>query len=636
MVDRPGWVDANAAGMAALLNPLVDALVEKQDSRPGPLATAIGSRATGVQAGGVLAFLSSRVLGQYEIFGTGGRLLLVAPNIVATERKLGVDPRDFRLWVCLHEVTHQLQFTAVPWLRGYLEAQIAAFVDATDLDPEVLRERLQDVLRSLGDAVRGRDGESEGLLALVRDPAQRAVLDRVTAVMSLVEGHAEFVMDGVGPDVVPSVRDAPQAVRPAPQGPRPARPRAAPAARPGAEDEAVRRGPRFVGGVVDRVGMEGFNRVWAGPETLPRIEELADPARWVRAGCTAARPSPPERRAGRGRSAPGRRAAPLAVRPGRGVRGRCWSPAAAEPTRWRSPRPSPSRPAARTCPAARSRSTTACSRARRSGRRPRACCVTLGLAPVAVVRVDVGADGGPEGGRPDGPLRGARGRGRGAAPALRSGTRSTIRPRPCCSGWAAARDRGRWPAWSRSASRTAFRGGARCSACAGRPLGRPAPTRGCRRGTTRGTTTRVHPGPAAHRGPAVAGRGARRRGRSRAGTDGGAAARGPRRPRRPGRAELLDWVGTADFPRTPSRRCPPRCAAGCCAAGCGPVPSRICRPSTSARSTRCSPGGTGRAGWICRAARASSGRLAGWSCCPRGDRAGRRRTRTPDLEELHA
>ena len=114
VVDRPGWVDANTSGMAALLDPLVDALAEKQDARPGPLATAIGSRATGVQAGGLLAFLSSRVLGQYEVFGTGGRLLLVAPNIVAAERKLGVDPSDFRLWVCLHEVTHQLQFTAVP------------------------------------------------------------------------------------------------------------------------------------------------------------------------------------------------------------------------------------------------------------------------------------------------------------------------------------------------------------------------------------------------------------------------------------------------------------------------------------------------------------------------------------------
>jgi coenzyme F420 biosynthesis associated uncharacterized protein len=281
VVDRPAWVDANTGGMKALLDPLVDALAEKQDSRPGPLATAIGSRATGVQAGGILAFLSSRVLGQYEIFGTGGRLLLVAPNIVDAERKLGVDPADFRMWVCLHEVTHQLQFTAFPWLKAHLEEQIAEFVEATDLTPDVLRERLTDLLRSLGDAVRGTDGESEGLLALVRDPAQRAVLDRVTAVMSLVEGHAEYVMDGVGPDVVPSVRTLRKRFAQRRKG-------------RGPFDRVLRRllgleqkmkqyadGRTFVGGVVDLVGMEGFNRVWEGPANLPLIDELTAPQKWV-------------------------------------------------------------------------------------------------------------------------------------------------------------------------------------------------------------------------------------------------------------------------------------------------------------------------------------------------------------------
>ena len=281
VVDRPGWVDANTSGMAALLNPLVDALTEKQDVRPGALATAIGSRATGVQAGGLLAFLSSRVLGQYEIFGTGGRLLLVAPNIVATEQKLGVDPSDFRLWVCLHEATHQLQFTAVPWLKPHLESEIAQFVDATDLSADVLRERLQDVLHSLVDAVRGGDQESEGLMALIRDPAQRAVLDRVTAVMSLVEGHAEYVMDGVGPDVVPSVRTLRKRFAQRRKG-------------RGPLDRVLRRllgleqkmkqyaeGRIFVGGVIDLVGMEGFNRVWEGPANLPRMEELTAPALWV-------------------------------------------------------------------------------------------------------------------------------------------------------------------------------------------------------------------------------------------------------------------------------------------------------------------------------------------------------------------
>jgi coenzyme F420 biosynthesis associated uncharacterized protein len=281
VVDRPGWVDANTTGMAALLDPLVEALQAKQDTRPGPLITAIGSRATGAQAGLVLSYLASRVLGQYEIFGTGGRLLLVAPNVVATERKLGVDPSDFRLWVCLHEVTHQLQFTAVPWLKGYLEAQIGEFVEATDLSPEVLRERLQDLLRSLGEAIRGTDGDSEGLLALIRDPKQREVLDRVTAVMSLVEGHAEYVMDGVGPDVVPTVKTLRKRFAQRRKG-------------RGPLDRVVRRllgleqkmkqyadGRHFVGGVVDLVGMEGFNRVWEGPANLPLIDELTAPEKWV-------------------------------------------------------------------------------------------------------------------------------------------------------------------------------------------------------------------------------------------------------------------------------------------------------------------------------------------------------------------
>src|SRR3954462_5406407 len=281
VVDRPAWVDANTSGMKALLDPLVDALTAKQDSRPGPLAAAIGSRATGVQAGGLLAFLSSRVLGQYEVFGSGGRLLLVAPNIVEAERKLGVDPSDFRLWVCLHEVTHQLQFSAVPWLKTHLEAQIAEFVEATDLSPDVLRERLTDVLRGLGEAVRGTDGESEGLLALIRDPRQREILDRVTAVMSLVEGHAEYVMDGVGPDVVPSVRTLRKRFAQRRKG-------------RGPLDRVLRRllgleqkmkqyadGRQFVGGVVDLVGMAGFNGVWEGPANLPLIDELTEPQKWV-------------------------------------------------------------------------------------------------------------------------------------------------------------------------------------------------------------------------------------------------------------------------------------------------------------------------------------------------------------------
>src|SRR5205085_2405420 len=148
VVDRPGWVEANAGGFEALLEPLVQRLAERRP--PAPLVQAVGSRVTGAEVGVLLAYLAGRVLGQYELFlppgqrqseaetpaseaaersVSTGRLTLVAPNIVATERALGVDPHDFRLWVCLHEVTHRTQFTAIPWLRDHLLAEITAFVD---------------------------------------------------------------------------------------------------------------------------------------------------------------------------------------------------------------------------------------------------------------------------------------------------------------------------------------------------------------------------------------------------------------------------------------------------------------------------------------------------------------------------
>ena len=154
----------------------------------------------------MLAYLSGRVLGQYEVFSADpGQLLLVAPNIVEVERKLGADPRDFRLWVCLHEVTHRTQFTAVPWMRGHFLGEVQAFVDASQAGGEHILERLRRGVATLSDAVRDPDSRAS-VLDIVQTPAQKAVLDRLTALMTLLEGHAEFVMDGVGPEVIPTRR----------------------------------------------------------------------------------------------------------------------------------------------------------------------------------------------------------------------------------------------------------------------------------------------------------------------------------------------------------------------------------------------------------------------------------------------
>lgn len=222
VVDRPGWVRANVAGFRELLKPLLDKMQERRGSSPGgAVLGAVGGKVTGVEVGMLLSFMSSRVLGQYETFAPasrdlpgaeegGGRLLLVAPNIVHVERELEVDPHDFRLWVCLHEETHRTQFTAVPWLRDHLQGEIQSFLGETEMDPMTVLERIREAAQSLaGGRPEGERDEDGGrsLVELVQTPAQREILGRLTAVMSLLEGHADFVMDGVGPSVVPSVAE---------------------------------------------------------------------------------------------------------------------------------------------------------------------------------------------------------------------------------------------------------------------------------------------------------------------------------------------------------------------------------------------------------------------------------------------
>jgi coenzyme F420 biosynthesis associated uncharacterized protein len=282
VVDRLGWAEANTAGFRTVLEPVVDLLLEKKP-RPSPLAEAVGSRVTGMQVGALLSFLATKVLGQYEIFlppGQGtGRLVLVGPNLLETERALDLDPHDFRLWVCLHEVTHRTQFTAVPWLRGHVQSEIQAFVEASELDASALRARIGSVAASVLDAARGR-GEG-GLLEAVQTPEQRAVLDRITGFMSLVEGHADYVMDAVGPEVIASLPRIRQRFERRRGG-------------TGALDRFVRRligldaktrqyreGRHFVRTVVDEVGMAAFNRVWTSPATLPSLEEVRAPRLWV-------------------------------------------------------------------------------------------------------------------------------------------------------------------------------------------------------------------------------------------------------------------------------------------------------------------------------------------------------------------
>lgn len=290
VVDRPGWVRGAARGLAEL----TDVALSTTDTQPASggldLLAGLGTRGAGVQAGVVLAYLGSKVLGQYDPFapavagGQPGRLLLVAPNIVAAQRALEVPPDDFRMWVCLHESTHRLQFNAVPWLRDHFAASLGALLSEMDTTASELLGRLPAVVRDLRS---GRvDGESSpgvlGVIELLQTPRQRAALDRIIAISTLLEGHADHVMDAVGPRVVPTVGTIRQRFTERRKG-------------GGLLDRVLRsllgvdakikqyaQGAAFTRHVVDAVGMPGFNAVWTSPEQLPSRAEIANPQAWLR------------------------------------------------------------------------------------------------------------------------------------------------------------------------------------------------------------------------------------------------------------------------------------------------------------------------------------------------------------------
>lgn len=274
VVDRPGWITAAADSMSQLTG-------------TGPESTDKGllsGKPAGVQAGAMLAFLSTAILGQYDPFtGPDGTLLLVAPNIMAVERALGVTPADFRFWVCLHEVTHRVQFSSAPWLADYMRTNVDTLGEVGD---EPLADMLGRLVEEIRDRRRGVDDPNSrgvvGLLRATQAPPQREALDRLLMLGTLLEGHADHVMDAVGPAVIPTVehiRAAFDKRRKRPTNPLQRILRAL----LGVDAKVAQyvRGKAFVDAVVERVGMAQFNTVWTNAETLPRPAEIEDPQRWI-------------------------------------------------------------------------------------------------------------------------------------------------------------------------------------------------------------------------------------------------------------------------------------------------------------------------------------------------------------------
>ena len=286
VVDRPRWALANTQVMQAMTNPVAQALGPELGVPTSPAARLVGA----AEVGAMLAVLSTRVLGQFDPYAGPGRLLLVAPNVLTVERSLDLRPRDFRLWVCLHEQTHALQFAAAPWLAEHLRGRVGTLLrDVTETSVGLARAPVRKKVAALGRAVVGVisgavRGEGASPLNGMLTPTQKSELEEITAVMALLEGHADVMMDAVGPGVVRSVRTIRARFERRRDG------EGAPMA-----DVVLRRllgmdaklaqyrdGAAFVRAVEERVGRDGLNAVWADAGNLPSAREVADPRAWVR------------------------------------------------------------------------------------------------------------------------------------------------------------------------------------------------------------------------------------------------------------------------------------------------------------------------------------------------------------------
>jgi coenzyme F420 biosynthesis associated uncharacterized protein len=289
VVDRAGWVHANVATFASLIATLEDELLDQVMPSGGGLAKATMALAnrwvTTRQLGFLLGFMGSKVLGQYDVAllsaeATPGRLLFVEENIRQTARVLDVPLGPFRTWIALHETTHAFEFEAHPWLRPYLaerlERQLRLFSrEASGLGREALR--------SLGRSIRGEGSGAEHWMERLMNEEQRRLFRETQAVMSLLEGFSDYVMDEVGRDIVPGVERISARFHERRQARRSPFERAV--MRLTGMDvkmEQYAKGEKFVRAIADGGGPAALRRLWDGPESLPRHGEIEDPQAWLR------------------------------------------------------------------------------------------------------------------------------------------------------------------------------------------------------------------------------------------------------------------------------------------------------------------------------------------------------------------
>ncbi len=305
VTDRVGWARANVASFQRMLSPALAKFERRREekrqerrrssARPAwlvdlsePIASRVagaGRSASGAQLGAVLAWMSTRVLGQYDLLLTEEMaqdqdlLYYVGPNVVDLEQRHGFAPEEFRLWLALHEVTHRCQFTAVPWLRGYFLSLVDKAIEPFQADPS----RLAEMVRRTAEQLRSHQSpfDDAGVLGMVASEQQLQAIRSLQAMMSLLEGHGDVTMDRAGAAQVPGAARFSRVLRERRQSVKGPAKVLQQVLGLEAKLRQYQQGEEFIRAVEARGGRELFDEVWHGPERLPTMAEIREPQRWI-------------------------------------------------------------------------------------------------------------------------------------------------------------------------------------------------------------------------------------------------------------------------------------------------------------------------------------------------------------------
>ncbi|HEY6396814.1 MAG TPA: zinc-dependent metalloprotease [Solirubrobacteraceae bacterium] len=284
-IGRREWVKSNVDSMRLLLDPVL----ESTGKSFGPLGPAMQIGAgliLSTEVGVVLGYLGQRVLGQYELVlldeaveDRPPRLLFVMPNLGQAVQAFGAEEKEFMTWVALHEVTHAIQFAGVPWLHGHVAGLVRELLRSAELRieaPRRLRVPSPDEIRRMLRALREGD-----LITVVTTHAERETLDRVQAVMAVIEGHAEHVMDAVAPDLLPSLPELRAALDRRRRSQSGLSRLVARLLGLNLKIRQYEQGKKFCDAVVAERGPAALHHVFSVPEALPTLAELDNPRAWL-------------------------------------------------------------------------------------------------------------------------------------------------------------------------------------------------------------------------------------------------------------------------------------------------------------------------------------------------------------------